>query len=492
MGDKLVLDLWVLKHNEQWCGRDHYYMSGYDERYFPGLDGYGGRNYETPMTFAGKEHAERWIMANRYDHHYAAVPLPAGLWQMREMVRLGRHTTYTTDAYDHLTILPVLTPHEELPWHRPKWERLYDRGGEVRDILRKHVPYRSETDPTKIAFTEDDTKGAADRQTVTKPGRFLTKFFSDWLTPEDIAAMANEFVAMAEPGTLKFAKTADEIEHVYVNGPRSCMAHEAGKYDSPFHPVRVYEGPDLAVAYIERGGDITARALCWPEKKRYGRVYGDDHRLTSLLAAEGYERKILSGARFGRHEDSNGNIICPFIDDVGSVSDDGEYLSIEGELSASNTNGYLDRGYYCEDCHEYHDSTTDADGRAVCDRCLGDNYVWSDRFDRYISTYSAIEVRTGKSRWGWDTSWYEDGYDGDVYHCDATDAYYDASYIPCHDMANGEVWNEYYFNDNGFECALTGEKYPNDEGVDHPEHGMIHKDTDEAKALEADALPEAA
>ena len=111
-----------------------------------------------------------------------------------------------------------------------------------------------------VAFTEDAAKGAADRQTRLKVGVYLTRYFGDVLSSDAIRDIATAFTAEREEHTIMFAATADEIERVYTSGPHSCMAHAASDYASSIHPVRVYAAGDLQVAYIERDGNITARA----------------------------------------------------------------------------------------------------------------------------------------------------------------------------------------------------------------------------------------
>jgi hypothetical protein len=482
MGEKLNLDLYVLRFTR----RDGIDLPEGSEPKFLNdawVSRYGGDYH--PMLFTNHDAAANYAKGRAYswgsDDTVVVEPLSANLWRSRELVRMGVINAFI-DA--HWSILPVDSENVQLPLNKPGWSQL-DTTTEGREILRKYMPHRSSTDPTKIAYTEDEAKGAADRQTVTKPGRFLTKFCADMFTPEKIAEMANQFVALAAPGELKFATTADEIEHVYTNGPSSCMAYTASNYASPYHPTRVYAGFDLAVAYVLRGNDITARALCWPDKKRYGRVYGDSLRLEKLLEAQGYVAGSLEGARFTRDEDSDGAIICPYIDGCRTVEDMGDHMVIGGSINADSTDGLLEAREYCECCGDYHDpdDMVWVNEERICGNCRDNDYVWSERHHQYVHVDNAIEVRTRKTRWGYETDWYEHGADDDVYHCDATDEYYDGSYISPVEMANGEVWNEHYFADHGFTCAVTDENHPIDEMVDHPDHGPIHKDTDEAKAL---------
>lgn len=206
-----------------------------------------------------------------------------------------------------------------------------------------HFLHLSANDPTKVAFTENAKKGAADRQTQMNPGRYLTKFFPD-MAPDKVRELAGRLTGVADG--LKFAATADEIQHVYESGPSSCMSHKASEYPSPFHPVRVYAAGDLQVAYLERrGGHITDRVLVWPAAKIYGRVYGSqDGVFESLLKQAGYHRGDLSGARLERHtviKNGREYLVCPYIDDFQSVEDMGDYLTIDGDVEAGATSGLI-------------------------------------------------------------------------------------------------------------------------------------------------------
>lgn len=98
----------------------------------------------------------------------------------------------------------------------------------------------------------------------------------------------------------KYAKTQEEIIRVYRFGPHSCMKGRVS--------VAAYAKGDLAVAYLThiKSGRIVARAVVWPKKGLYWRMYGDSKRLQHSLAYRGYRHGRLKGARidantFGGH-----------------------------------------------------------------------------------------------------------------------------------------------------------------------------------------------
>jgi hypothetical protein len=126
--------------------------------------------------------------------------------------------------------------------------------------------------------------------TTQKPGKFLTTFFADKLTTPRIADLAADFRTQGTPPKLNFARTADEIEDIYNRGPSSCMKKSKAEFHGAINSVRSYAGPDLAVAYLDKAGGktVSARAICWPAKKIYGRMYGDSIALQFALTAAGY------------------------------------------------------------------------------------------------------------------------------------------------------------------------------------------------------------
>ena len=261
----------------------------------------------SPVAWGTPQGATRWAEAlNRttgLKHQLRRAVVDHNAWKVREGDRF-RDGTYT-----------------RLPWHEAPWYL----GAPAQDDHFAHV---SKDRDGMVAFTLDATKGAADIQTRIKPGRYLTRYFSDVLSWREIEEFAQEFAGLHENNELLFAHTSDEIEQVYLDGPSSCMSKPARHYDSPIHPVRVYGAGDLAVAYIKSGDSIGARVLCWPAKKLYSRIYGDDCRLRPLLDAAGYDHGELYGARMLRIEADHGGFVVPYLDGCNSAGDNGEYLVI--------------------------------------------------------------------------------------------------------------------------------------------------------------------
>ncbi|MEN3238629.1 hypothetical protein PUR29_34885 [Methylobacterium ajmalii] len=213
--------------------------------------------------------------------------------------------------------------------------------------ITDHFLHPSRDDPTKLAFIESPEKGVLDRQTRVTPGRYLERYY-----PHLSQVERNRYIAMIDkPDGLHFAITADDIVMTYTRGPSSCMSHHTEKFQSrPIHPVKPYAGGDLQVAYLMRDGTVTARALAWPERKLYGRPYGDIARIERALQDAGYKHGPLIGARLVKiwHEDYK-RYIAPYIDYQKCLHDPDPdkhegFLVIpeegHGELSARHTDGF--------------------------------------------------------------------------------------------------------------------------------------------------------
>jgi hypothetical protein len=146
-----------------------------------------------------------------------------------------------------------------------------------------HFAHISVKDPTRIAFTPDAIKGKADRQTAMLPGKYLKQFFGNVLDAEQIRDYAMQHNNEFEQNEIKWAKTAEEIEHVYKVGPDGSCFKGTNK-------ANLYATEDFAVAYLQdEDGRITARAVCAVNRKVYPYAYGDRDRLHDLLRKAGYK-----------------------------------------------------------------------------------------------------------------------------------------------------------------------------------------------------------
>ena len=232
------------------------------------------------------------------------------------------------------------------------------------DLFMEHLPYVSEDDPSKIVYTPSQEYGQANRQVRIKPGKYLTRFFANELSPEIIRELVNEHNYKHATPTLKFTETADDVEYVYEHGPNSCMVMDrVGRYiESSIHPVRVYAGPDTRVAYIERSpGNVSARCVVNEIDQTFSRIYGDEYILEGLLRDAGYSYGDLHGCRLAYIEE-NHTPLCPYLDgtnEVDVIFQGGKqylYVTSDGEHVADMTSGYLRKVYTCDCCHDRVDS----------------------------------------------------------------------------------------------------------------------------------------
>lgn len=268
-------------------------------------------------------------------------------WKHRESNRL-RNGTY-----------------RKLPFHNESW---FKNG----PGLRPHYAHLSKDDPTKIAFTENEAKGRKDLQVRLRPGRYLQRFYGHVLDENQIRDYATKVSSMAEDTEFKIAMDSDQIEHVYRNGPDSCMSYGISSFDSSIHPVRVYGAGDLGVAYIERHGRVTARALCWPERKVYTRIYGDSIRLEKEFSGRGFRQHCVNdrdqyvsaflGAKLLKIEQrryERNNFVVPYVDYHKSIKEEGDYLVLceDGPISCAITSGLAPvcRGVKCPKCSDWYE-----------------------------------------------------------------------------------------------------------------------------------------
>lgn len=408
-----------------------------------------------------------------------------GEWFRSVMIKqFGFPVTYQlADNWKDSWVHPVW---QNEPWFRDTMQSLF------------HQVHQSEDDPTQIAYNRNIDNIERNIQTRTRPGKYLTQFFSDVLSPSEIKEWAEKQVAAATcTATLKFVENNDEAgwERVYEEGPHSCMA---GK-----ECVKVYCYPDngLRLAYLETDeGKIVARAIVRDqdgEESGYVRIYATEQRwatdLRVKLDAAGYTTDInLNGVKIQRinhrYDDS---VMCPYID-TGNCGDQtieihDDYLIIGGDgPDACSTGGWvsIDEGDECSDCGERFDSdeltTIDDSDCRVCEHCLNNNYTYAygRRYQDYFPQDDCIYCESDGEMYVAEYASYHDVYQcrvsDDWYHiddlvtCDAGE--YEGSLIHCDEavlLDNDEgyayqgdcqqVNGEWVLTENVGQCHITGE-----------------------------------
>jgi hypothetical protein len=382
---------------------------------------------------------------NRLDgQKYMVKPVIDMNWRLRENHRFS-HGEYKN---------PI--------WVNDSWWR--DNAG----IWANHFLHLSTERIGYVAYTESDERGSLDKQTVTKPGAYLKRYFETVLRRYDISIdrIVARFNAAVLPRRLFVLTSAEDIERIYALAPpESCMGNETYrrsqgyKWASPFPATRCYGAGDLAIAYItdeiDDGGPasdpadhdtgrITARALVWPAKHTHSRCYGDVAKMTSALNAAGFRFEAPLGAKLLRVK-HKGAFVMPYLD--------------AGARSGGGSLGAIDRETHLEiavqDRRNYHGSNTNGmstgiGGRDVvtCEEC-GDPEddiaeVYFDNGDRSMSLCGGCRnVRRCE-------------YGGDLHDLDTTDFV---------EMDDGQFWSRHRFDEYGITCAKTGARIPRESAV---------------------------
>ena len=347
--------------------------------------------------------------------------------------------------------------------------------------LKDHYTHVSLADPTAIAFTEDERKGEADRQTSMRPGKYLQKFLGGGsegliehgplkgqlprITKMQIAYYASWHQTGARPESediLDFTEDPDMMVRLYEDGPASCMM---GKHwDHRYHPVRVYAGGGLALAYLTSvSGDVIGRALCWPAKQVFGRVYPTPNstrehehhdELMARLKAKGWksineDNNVFNGALLTQVQGRYGDYVMPYLDHeygVREVYRDGKnwWVMDRDETHQENTDGTMignDPDWHCESCEEgFSDSE---------DNCSVYGY-WAGSGDtrRPHAGYPRAEQ-----------TWCCDCRDNSTFYCDGSEEHYvdngDSVYAN-----DGCTYERHWFDANGgWQCTHSDEYY---------------------------------
>ena len=244
-----------------------------------------------------------------------------------------------------------------------------------------HYAHLSLKSPGLVAYTKNDEHGLQDRQTAIKPGRYLEEFYRTVFDRDQIARYIAE--CQATNFELQIARTPDEIERVYRNGPSSCMGRkDLEAFQTSQHPVRVYGDSDLGVAYYGSINAASARCIVWPDRKVYGRLYGGVATLQRLLQNAGYKAGTMHGAKVRAVLDDygNGRYIMPYVDGIEYATLRGKWFVLgSGEYYVQNTEGYTSEKTRsnCANCGDDYDIDDGGDDEH-CQSCLDEMYVCND------------------------------------------------------------------------------------------------------------------
>ena len=228
--------------------------------------------------------------------------------------------------------------------------------------------------PGMVAYTPSDEHGVQDRQVSLKPGKYLAQFYETdgLMTHQEVQSYVARCQVIEDTSKLSIARTADDIVRIYSGtapAPLSCMhKHSSGRYlkTGDRHPCEVYGDSDLGIAYYGPVDSVEARAICWPDKMLYGRVYGtresghvgtNGERLKRLLQDAGYRSGSMRNARVRAIEYDDGYLM-PYIDGIDNATDLGNgYVKLDddGPISTSETQGFSacsrDTERECDNCN---------------------------------------------------------------------------------------------------------------------------------------------
>lgn len=303
------------------------------------------------------------------------------------------------------------------------------------EVPPEHYLHVSEVDPTQVAYCPSYEYLKADRWIRTKPGRYLTKFFSDKIPEKDIRNIAQVYDSAYGDTKLHFVENTDPDGWVWVyeHGYNftSCMVYDRSdryldeQLCDDYHPVRAYAHPKnkLRLAYIgdpvgTPKGKVYGRAIVVEDgEKRYVRVYGDD-RMRPMLESAGYEpygsmEGQLLQAIAHPCEDT---FILPYLDSGEGVYERSDGLVIcdseDAEFGFSSTGvaERLESRHTCECCGEgFREDPLWAGIHGddpICGDCSGDyHYVTGRRGQMYYVPEDQVTVVDGTE---YDSDYLED------------------------------------------------------------------------------------
>ena len=218
--------------------------------------------------------------------------------------------------------------------------------------IADHFAHLAAVSNDMIGYFRSEAEAIIGKVTPIKPGRYIEQFY-----PGTSDGDRRRLVAAVDPcGEVHFAMTREEIRRVYIEGPRSCMSYPVGHSDwrttvgKDIHPTEIYAAGDLGVAYLlNEQRRISTRVVVWPEKKLYGRIYGDLERMKIKLREDGYKQtshfdgakllKIPSPQKSSRET----YYIMPYWDNIASAHEEGDFFVTDNGNNKSGIDNKLKR-----------------------------------------------------------------------------------------------------------------------------------------------------
>lgn len=351
------------------------------------------------------------------------------------------------------------------------------------DADKNHYAHRAKSDSNKIAYTESPEKGMDDKQTVIPINRYLARYFGDKLRSEDIAKISALYTA--QNYSLTIGNDAESFRFAYSGQDVksesslhfSCMRYTKEYFGTPCHPAEAYAGHGLAIAYVVDPDDdkiVIARAVIWPEKMRFVKVYGTDETvrvaLVDMLESRGFERADdWRGARLSVVE-FGGRIVTPYIDgEVTSLEhdEDEDFMTVSrhGNIDGSTTRGWTESAsnrHICECCGDraHEDDMRHVRDELWCDSCVDSNAIFCEYDEEYFpDSESFLQVNTRRGV----QTWRARNVERHAFYCDRTEEYYSDHDFTQIEVETGnnriETWCEEESEDLFFACEKTGLAY---------------------------------
>lgn len=353
-------------------------------------------------------------------------------------------------------------------------------------------PHKAITDPNKLAYTENDRKGEANRQTLTTPGKYLRRHFSAMPDHElrDIVAR------FTYAGGIEIVSDLDNMIEAVIKGPSSCMSRDFDircNDGDRRHPYEVYD-PALgwSMAVRVQDGKILGRCLIYtcpdtgykcfvrsykrhPDERQHS---GVDEAIEAYLKNMGIQKASCwpDGARLIHYQAGNG-FLAPYIDGntqhVEIYNDDYLVIDSNGDYECSNTGGTANASICdCEDCGDaiYDEDDITYVGRSedvrICESCLEHySYVYGRRGHQYY-IHDDYVVWVGDEKY--DQDYLSDNdivelHDGDYVHMDEAVMVHGEWYLADDsDVCYAEDTEQYELREDCWQCYDSDIWYTND------------------------------
>ena len=348
-------------------------------------------------------------------------------------------------------LLKVRTDFNLSRFVRPTWHGNRIISENHPELAALHFVHKSTEDPKMIAYAPTTRHLEEGRWVKTKPGKYLTKFYSDVLTEKEIKAMAER--QSGDNSSLKLTVFRNG-DNKHTNSTTWIRLYSDIQVDYSCMQgcdcVSVYGYPNngLGLAYYTHSsGSLMCRAIvrfdrnpegeftrCYPMTGDDGWPAVSEEEFAQALIASGMTKSPdgLEGIKIIKEEESSydSTYVMPYIDRPAQyVNDRGTYFLITrcGDIEAASTSGSvrLEPENPCYDCgcHIGEDDGTYIEYHGtICQRCLDRNYTYAHigrRTQEYVPSDSVVYCES-------DNEYYHEDYASEVLRQTEDGDWYDA------------------------------------------------------------------